>query len=254
MSKGFQDLTGLRVNKLTVVERAANVGKQPAWLCRCDCGNDKIVMGMYLRSASVIDCGCGATARRSAARAVHGMTDTPEFHTWRGMLYRCTNPNSKHWHLYGGRGITVCDRWRESFENFYADMGPRPEGTSLDRKDNDKGYSPDNCRWATPQEQQNNRRGNIHITIDGATKTLKQWAKHYGVPYSVVKARRAAGADGAELFAPMKRRAYGAKHDHNGKSLTLTEWAAELRAPYITVWQRVHLFNKHPDGTPKEQP
>jgi hypothetical protein len=145
----------------------------------------------------------------------------------------------------------VCGRWLESFENFYADMGDRPEGTSLDRIDNSKGYSPENCRWATPQEQQNNRRSNVLVTLDGETRTLKQWARHFNVPYPIVKDRRSKGIGGHDLFKPLERRKYGRTFTHNGKEMTLTQWAKVLGAPYITVWQRVHLANKNPDGSSK---
>lgn len=252
MSKKFLDLTGVRVNRLTVLRRVENVGRQPAWLCQCDCGAPKRVLGTHLRAGDVIDCGCGRSARQAKSRQTHGMTDSAEFRTWSGMKSRCSNPNGKYWAMYGGRGIAVCDRWLESFENFYADMGPRPAGTTLDRIDNDKGYSPDNCRWATRKDQQNNRRANVIVTLDGVSKTLAQWAEYYGVPYPVVKDRRSKGVSGAALFAPLGRRKYKTLYTHNGVSLTITEWAERLGSPYITVWQRIHLANKNPDGSDKD--
>lgn len=245
------DLTGRRVGKLTVLRRTENVGRQPAWCCLCDCGVEKRVLGMHLRAGRPLDCGCGQGDRIRAVHQTHGMTGNKEYHTWRGLKGRCENPTHKQYPAYGGRGITLCDRWRDSFESFYADMGPRPAGTTLDRIDNDGPYSPDNCRWATAYEQQNNRRSNVRITLDGETRTMKQWAMHFGIPYPVVKDRRANGVTGADLFAPLVRRKYRTKYTHAGKSLTISEWAKELGAPYITVWQRIHLADRNPDGSHK---
>lgn len=116
----------------------------------------------------------------SAARARRA--ECPERTVWVGMIARCTRPSAPAFPRYGGRGITVCDRWRESFENFLTDMGPKPSPAhSLDRIDNDGPYSPENCRWATAKEQSRNKRTNFLLTIDGATKTVAEWAELFGV-------------------------------------------------------------------------
>jgi hypothetical protein len=116
----------------------------------------------------------------------HGMARTRPYKTWVSMLNRCRNPNSEHYHNYGGRGISVCDRW-QSFENFYADMWPtRFAGGSLERIDNDGNYEPDNCRWATASEQGRNRRTNVFYSLDGKTKCLKDWATDTGVKYTTL--------------------------------------------------------------------
>ena len=108
---------------------------------------------------------------------------TAEYRTWRNMIERCENPQNKTYKYYGGRGIEICRRWRNSFQNFLMDMGPRPTGTSIERINNDKGYSPDNCKWATKREQMSNQRSNIHITHNGETRTLGGWATHLGIKY-----------------------------------------------------------------------
>lgn len=107
---------------------------------------------------------------------------TPEYTTWGMMKSRCLNPKNKRYNRYGGRGITICARWLESFQNFYDDMGARPAGTSLERRDNDGNYEPLNCYWATPKEQQNNTCFNVRITHNGETKTVSQWAQQAGIP------------------------------------------------------------------------
>jgi hypothetical protein len=182
-----------------------------------------------------------------AAQITHGMTDTPEWRAWKGMVERCTSPTHKAWAHYGGRGIKVCKRWL-TFENFYADMGPRPDGMTLDRENNNRGYSPANCRWATWDEQQNNRRSNVYLTLDGETKTLKQWATQFSVDYAVAKYRHASGKTGMDLFAASPRRQYGRLIEFNGKSKTLTQWAKHYRVPYLEMWKRINLRGQTPKG------
>lgn len=107
----------------------------------------------------------------------------PEYYAWRQMIQRCTNPRNASWHRYGGRGITVCLKWRESFRAFYEDMGPRPPGMTLERTDNNKDYSPRNCKWGTRIEQARNRRSNIRLTFKGETHCLMDWAEKLWFTY-----------------------------------------------------------------------
>ena len=111
----------------------------------------------------------------------HGQTFTPEYAAWGNAIDRCSNPNAPQWPIYGARGITVCKRWRKSFEAFLADMGKRPPGTTLDRIDTDGHYEPGNCRWATPKEQALNRRNTRLITAFGVTRTVAEWAAVQGL-------------------------------------------------------------------------
>lgn len=123
----------------------------------------------------------------------HGMSRTPENNAWRELRHRCENPNMHNYHRYGGRGIKVCKRWSK-FENFYADMGPRPSAKhSIDRIDNDGDYTPDNCRWATQLEQAKNRGNNRYIELKGEVKHLWEWCRQYGVSPSTVRTRMIAG-------------------------------------------------------------
>jgi hypothetical protein len=130
----------------------------------------------------------------------HGMVDTPTFRSWAGMMTRCTNERTSAYKDYGGRGIKVCTRWHD-FTNFLADMGVRPEGTSLDRIDNNGNYEPSNCRWATRREQNNNSRHNIVVTVGGESKTVKQWARALGLPYPTLLWRVNHGWPIERLFA-----------------------------------------------------
>jgi hypothetical protein len=143
------DLTGQRFGRLVVRGRApGDAWGRARWVCACDCGNDHLTDGDCLRSGTSQSCGCLAAEQARARLVRHDMARTPEYRKWKNMRSRCRNPNFKGYATNGGRGITVCDRWSESFENFYADMGPRPSPDHrLKRIDTDADYSADNCFW-----------------------------------------------------------------------------------------------------------
>lgn len=204
----FIDLTGRRFGKLVVVEYLG----RSTWMCLCTCGSQTRVNGQALRGGRTVTCGCGLV-ERNKARAKHGMYRTRVYRQWHQMIQRCYNPNNSRYQRYGGRGITVCDRWRLSFDAFYADMGDPPEGTSIDRIDNARGYEPGNCRWATPQEQANNRYTNVLIEHDGVSRTIAEWARHLGLPYHRLVHRHRIGWVPPQLFS---------RDNHKGKTTVYT--------------------------------
>lgn len=145
------------------------------------------------------------------------MRTRPEYNIWKGIRNRCFNKNNQAYDRYGGRGIKLCLRWKASFMNFFMDMGPRPSKKhSIDRMDNDGNYSPKNCRWATREEQANNKRGNINITYKGETKTLKQWSRYLSFNYHRAHQRLQAGWEFEEILkdSPEKRRMSHCKRGH----------------------------------------
>lgn len=167
-------MVGQRIGRLVVVgevarRRSANGRPRRVFLCRCDCGTEKELVGEHIRSGHVQSCGCFRREELARIRTTHGQGGrrvdgarvgrTSEFNSWCSMRRRCEDERSRDFKYYGGRGIKVCDRWRESFENFLADMGPKPDAKySIDRINNDGNYEPENCRWTTQSEQVRNRR------------------------------------------------------------------------------------------------
>lgn len=183
-----ESLKGRRFGEFKVLDDDPSMGCNREVLCECNCGTVKGVRRYNLLYSVSKDCGC--------SKRTHGMTGTPEYRTWAGMINRCTNPNEPGWDNYGGRGITVCPEWRNSFEQFFADMGPKPSpGFSLDRVDNNKGYSPSNCRWADPKTQARNTRKNRFVNFNGKRMTWAEAAETLGFDYYWFKGKLQCGVD-----------------------------------------------------------
>jgi hypothetical protein len=181
------------------------------WYCRCTCGRTTLVHQSALRSGNTRSCGCAVGERIGALRRTHGEThrgaNSPEYVTWTSMRHRCRNPRAHDYRHYGGRGITICERW-DRFENFLADMGRKPSRAhTLERIDNDGLYSPSNCRWATIQEQACNRRSKHSLTFDGKTQSVLEWATELGMRPTTLYSRLDRGWDTARaIVAPVRHR------------------------------------------------
>lgn len=175
------DITGKRFGKLVGVRRVS----YDRWIFRCDCGNEKEASKSNVARGQTTSCGCYAIEQSSTHRA----TKHPLYLTWKGMIQRCTAPGNPAYKNYGGRGIKVCEKWLNDPWAFFADVGERPPGTSLDRIDNNGHYEPGNVRWRTKREQAWNMRKNHLITYRGETKPVAEWAYGLGIHPETLKRR-----------------------------------------------------------------
>lgn len=170
-----------RFGRLLVVAEAPSRLGRTYWLCRCDCGRETEVQRTHLIRGGTVSCGCYNRETFHLKGRRHGLRHTPEYTSFQSMHQRCENPRATSYDRYGGRGIAVCERWAD-FANFIADMGPRPTlEHSLERINNNLGYSPENCKWATNVEQMNNTRACRYYEWNDQCKTAAQWAVHFGV-------------------------------------------------------------------------
>lgn len=186
----FKDLTGQKFTNLTAIERDFSKTSRVHWLCKCDCGNIRSVISKDLISGHSKSCGCLKIEALVKRSTTHNMGHSSEYKIFYDMLKRCHNPNSSHYHNYGGRGVSVCEEWRESFELFYTHIGPRPSTAhSVDRIDNNLGYQPGNVRWSTDIEQANNKRNTTRLSYNNMTMTLREWSEYTGIKLRSLRCR-----------------------------------------------------------------
>lgn len=204
--KGFRSILGLWFGRLHVISYAGREGYFHLWNCRCLCGRLVVVRQNNLETKHTKSCGCVNIEKPPRAR--HRGSHSPEWDSWQHMKRRCENSKDASYHNYGGRGIRVCKRWLESFDNFIADMGKRPTaGHTLERKNNNGHYTPENCRWATRLEQASNTRRSHRITVNGVTLTIEQWARHTGISSKAIHRRIQIGWDKQRaVTAPLRQR------------------------------------------------
>lgn len=187
-----KDITGERFGKLVAIREVEPLTRKNGYdrqryLCKCDCGCEKVIMKEHLTGGNIRSCGC---ARKESKLKTHGDIKSRLYKIWGNMRNRCSNENNPAYHNYGARGIAVCKEW-DSYESFreWAYSNGYNDDLTLDRIDNDAGYSPDNCRWANVYEQANNKRNNVIIEYNGEVATMSEWAKILGIPYKVLYAR-----------------------------------------------------------------
>lgn len=206
----FQDLTGQRFGRLTVIGRAENgTGNASRWACRCDCGALRTVYGKSIKNGDTRSCGCLGAEISSRKNRKHGGHGTRLYNIWRSMRARTENKGHQAYSRYGGRGIKVCAEWERDFQAFYdwAMANGYRDDLEIDRKDNDGDYCPENCRWITKKAQQSNRRNNHMITANGDTRTLQQWGEITGLGASVIHQRISHGWTPEEaVTTPLKKR------------------------------------------------
>jgi hypothetical protein len=205
--RGMHDLSTQRFGRLTAIERAGrHMANGVPWRCLCECGNEIVVPSGRLKSGNTKSCGCLSRDITGSLRRTHGMSRSSEYASWTSMKDRCFNPNNDDYALYGGRGITVCRRWKNSFENFLADMGTKPfPRASIDRINTNGNYSPTNCRWSSQKTQTRNKRTNKVIEFDGHRRTVAEWAERTGLHRSVIEGRIARGWPLEEVLSPERK-------------------------------------------------
>jgi len=229
MSTKFIDFTNRTFTRLTAINRAENDKTgHVQWNCVCTCGNKVVVPAKSLKTGNNKSCGCLKKELDKTRGITHGLSKTPEYHAWDNIKGRCYNINDKRFSDYGGRGITVCEEWKNDFLAFYNCVGPRPSKKhSIDRIDNDGDYRQGNVKWSTAKEQQNNTRQNHYITVNGKTLNIAQWSILVGIHRGTLNHRLTKGwSDYDAVFTPVR----DDKHNItiNGNTMTPNQWAEQV--------------------------
>lgn len=198
MGKPLNNLQGFQFGSLTVLQLGNSHGNGAVWLCQCKCGNQKEICASDMVQGKIKSCGCEHIKRIAKASTTHGMKNTRTYSIWCAMRSRCNRINQD----YSCRGITYDERW-DSFENFYLDMGEVPEGMSIDRIDPNGNYEKSNCRWATQEQQANNKRSSVFIEYNGKKQTVSQWAKELNMNHHTLRGRLKKGLSAEQVLKPL---------------------------------------------------
>jgi hypothetical protein len=198
MGKPLNNLQGFQFGSLTVLQLGKSHGNGAVWLCQCKCGNQKEVRASDMVQGKIKSCGCEHTQRIAKASTTHGMKKTRTYSIWGAMRSRCNRIHQD----YSCRGITYDERW-DSFENFYLDMGEVPEGMSIDRIDPNGNYKKSNCRWATQEQQANNKRSSVFIEYNNKKQTVSQWAKELNMNHYTLRSRLKKGLSPEQVLKPL---------------------------------------------------
>lgn len=234
--------------RLTVLRRGPdytrNGHSRSQWYCQCACGTEILVLAQSLLCGATVSCGCFHKEQVSQLFTTHGLTHTPEYQSWNHMKGRCLNPQDKAYKNYGGRGISACQRWIDSFESFLEDMGPQPSPQhTLDRyPDMNGNYEPSNTRWASTREQMYNIRTNHMITIDGHTACLGEWLHIKGINRQTFHGRVALGWSEKEaLTLPLQpHNTYKQPITIDGHTAHLSEWLQIKKLAFSTFYRRIN--------------
>lgn len=211
------------------------------WHCRCICGKETIVTGAHLRSGHTTSCGCYQSDITTERSTSHGMSRTKEYQVWCSMNERCRNPNNRHYRDYGGRGIVVCEEWKEDFVVFHDYMGDLPfKGATVDRINNELGYFPGNVKWSTQTEQARNRRNNTMLTYNGKTQSMSAWAEEAGMGHSTIQTRMKLGWPiDKVLTEPVDNEPRLITYD--GRTQRVAAWAREMGIDRAAIRSRLEL-------------
>lgn len=239
MGRKIRDLTGQKFGMLTAIKRVedkvSSTGKHYVmWLCKCDCGNDKVVARSALVKNETRSCGC-------LKGESHGMSNTRLNEIWMGMKRRCNDPQRKDYKNYGGRGIKVCDEWEKSFIAFrdWALTNGYNDTLTIERMDVNGNYEPENCTWATREEQANNKRDNRFLTYNGKTQTVSQWSRELDISENTIRNRINQGLTDEEVLTITKGCGSKRGKTYHGQTKTLRQWSEYTGIPYRILCRRV---------------
>lgn len=246
----FLNMEGQKFNRLTVIEKANVPGVKTKWRCKCDCGNELLVIAGHLRNGNTKSCGCHrseSSRQNGINNRTHGMTKCPEYKAWQNLKDRCCNPDAEQYPHYGGRGIEVCNEWMISFEAFYRDMGARPgKAYSIDRIDVNGNYIKSNCRWATAEEQSNNKRLNVKYLVEGEELSIAQIARKYSIPQATLYSRLF--RDSLPIEEAISKKVSRLSANYKGVTKSLLQWADELGISYYKLTKFVTTVSPNLEG------